>query len=62
MRNPICKADWKKVEEARMLAQIPYRVSFDSHWNDVVDNENVYYDIQINVEPFYYQEKRKIND
>ena len=60
MRNPISKADWKKIEEALMLAQIPYRVSFDSHLNDVVDNENIYYDIQIQVEPFYFQEKRKV--
>lgn len=62
MRNPICKADWEKVKEALMLAQIPYRVSFDSHFNEVTDNAKVYYDIQIQIEPFYYQEKRNIND
>lgn len=62
MRNPICKADWKKVKEALMLAQIPFRVSFDSHLNDAVDKENIYYDVQIQIEPFYYQEKRNIND
>lgn len=60
MRNPICKADWEKVREALMLAQIPFRVSFDSHLNDVVDKENVYYDIQVQIEPFYFQEKRKV--
>lgn len=62
MRNPICKSDWEKVKEALMLAQIPYRVSFDSHFNEVTDNAKVYYDIQIQIEPFYYQEKRNIND
>lgn len=60
MRNPICKADWEKVREALMLAQIPFRVSFDSHLNDVIDKENVYYDIQVQIEPFYFQEKRKV--
>ena len=62
MRNHICKADWAKVEEALMLAQIPYRVSFDSHLNEITDNANIYYDVQIQIEPFYYQEKRGIND
>ena len=62
MRNPSNKADWSKVEEALMLAQIPYRVSFDSHLNEITDNANIYYDVQIQIEPFYYQEKRKIND
>ena len=60
MRNPICKADWEKVREALMQAQIPFRVTFDSHLNDITDdNANIYYDIQIQVEPFYFQEKRK---
>lgn len=62
MRNPISKSDWEKVKEALMLAQIPYRVSFDSHLNEITDNVNIYYDIQIQIEPFYYQEKRGIND
>ena len=60
MRNPICKADWEKVREVLMLAQIPFRVSFDSHLNEVTDNANVYYDIQVQIEPFYFQEKRKV--
>lgn len=60
MRNPISKADWEKVKEALMLAQIPFHVSFDSHLNDTIDSENIYYDIQIQVEPFYFQEKRKV--
>lgn len=60
MRNPICKADWEKVKEVLMQAQIPFRVSFDSHMNDVVDKDNVYYDVQIQIEPFYFQEKRKV--
>ena len=59
MRNPICKADWEKVREALMLAQIPFRVSFGSHLNEVTDNANIYYDIQVQIEPFYFQEKRK---
>ena len=62
MRNPISKADWERIREMLMLAQIPFKVSFDNHMNDVVDEENVYYDIQIEVEPFYFQEKRNIND
>jgi hypothetical protein len=60
MRNPIYKADWEKVREALMEAQIPFRVTFDSHLNEVTDNANIYYDIQIQVEPFYFQEKRKV--
>lgn len=62
MRNPISKADWEKVKEALMEAQIPFRVSFDSHLNEVkvTDNANIYYDIQIQIEPFYFQEKRKV--
>ena len=61
MRNPISKADWEKVKEALMEAQIPFRVSFDSHLNEVkvTDNANIYYDIQVQIEPFYFQEKRK---
>ena len=59
MRNPISKADWEKIREALMLAQIPFRVSFDSHLNEVTDNANIYYDIQVQIEPFYFQEKRK---
>lgn len=62
MRNPISKADWERIREALMLAQIPFKVSFDNHMNDVVDKKNAYYDIQIEVEPFYFQEKRSIND
>ena len=62
MRNLICKADWAKIEEALMLVQIPYRVSFDSHLNEITDNANIYYDVQIQIEPFYYQEKRNVND
>lgn len=60
MRNPICKADWEKVKEVLMEAQIPFRVTFDGHLNEVTDNANIYYDIQIQVEPFYFQEKRKV--
>ena len=60
MRNPISKADWEKVKEALMEAQIPFRVSFDSHLNEVTDNANIYYDIQIQIEPFYFQEKRNL--
>ena len=62
MRNPISKADWEKVKEALMEAQIPFRVSFDSHLNEVkvTDNANIYYDIQIQIEPFYFQEKKKV--
>lgn len=62
MRNPISKSDWERIREALMLAQIPFKVSFDNHMNDVVDKENTYYDIQIEVESFYFQEKRNIND
>lgn len=62
MRNPISKSDWERIREALMLAQIPFKVSFDNHMNDVVDKENAYYDIQIEVEPFYFQETRNIND
>jgi hypothetical protein len=58
MRNPISKADWEKVKEALMLAQIPFRVTFDSHWDG--KSENLDYDIQIQIEPFYFQETRKI--
>jgi hypothetical protein len=44
-----------------MEAQIPFRVTFDSHLKDITDNSaDIYYDIQIMVEPFYFQEKRKI--
>ena len=50
MRNPISKADWERIREALMLAQIPFKVSFDNHMNDVVDKKNAYYDIQIEVE------------
>ena len=62
MRNPISKADWEKVKEALMEAKIPFRVSFDSHLDEVkvTDNANIYYDIQIQIEPFYFQEKRKV--
>ena len=60
MRTPVSKADWEKIRETLMLAQIPFKVSFDNHMNDVVDKENTYYDIQIEIEPFYFQEKRKI--
>ena len=60
MRNLICEADWEKVREALMLAQIPFHVSFDSHLNEATDNANIYYDIQIQIEPFYFQEKRKV--
>lgn len=60
MRNPISKSDWERIREALMLAQIPFKVSFDNHMNDVVDKENTYYDIQIEVESFYFQEKRKV--
>ena len=62
MRNPISKSDWERIREALMLAQIPFKVSFDNHMNDVVDKENTYYDIQIEVESFYFQEKRNVND
>ena len=60
MRNPISKSDWERIREALMLAQIPFKVSFDNHMNDVVDKENTYYDIQIEIESFYFQEKRKV--
>ena len=39
----------------------PLAVSFDSHLNEITDNANIYYDVQIQIEPFYYQEKRNIN-
>lgn len=54
MRNPVCKADWEKVKEALMLAQIPFRTTFDSHWDGKSE------DVQIQIEPFYFQEKRKV--
>ena len=60
MRNPISKSDWERIREALMLAQIPFKVSFDNHMNDVVDKENTYYDILIEVESFHFQEKRKV--
>ena len=58
MRNPVCKADWEKVKEALMLARIPFRTTFDSHWDG--KSEDVHYDVQIQIEPFYFQEKRKV--
>ena len=60
MRNPISKSDWERIREALMLAQIPFKVSFNNHMNDVVDKENTYYAIQIEIEPFFFQEISKI--
>lgn len=59
-QNPVTKKDMERVKEALMLAQIPYTVTWDSHW-DSVSNE-VYYDERITVAPFTYQHQRKIEE
>lgn len=60
MKNPISEADWEKVKEALMLAQIPYSVDWDSHWDGI--SAEVFYDERIIVQPFTCQHKRKIEE
>lgn len=57
-QNPVTKEEMERIKEALMLAQVPYSITWDSHW-DGVSNE-VVYDERIIVPPFTYQHKRKI--
>ena len=56
--NLVSLSEWEKIEKALMKAEVPYRVSFDSH--DIGIGE-VVYDIIIEIESFKMQTKY-IND
>lgn len=59
MKNYISAADWAKLEEALMEAQIPFHISFDSHINP--DMTSITYDKYIRVEPFVLQVHKEVN-
>ena len=56
--NYINDAMWDAIEKALMDAEVPYRVTFDSHVNEAMDT--VTYDKRIIVEPFIIQKEKKI--
>ncbi len=58
MNNYINDAMWDAIEKALMDAEVPYRVTFDSHVNEAMDT--VTYDKRIIVEPFIIQKEKKI--
>ena len=58
MMNLVSLSGWNKIEEALMKAEIPYKVSFDSH---DIGNGEVVYDRIINIDSFKMQIKY-IND
>ena len=44
--------EWDKIERALMRAEIPYKVSFDSH---IINDEEVVYDRIIDIDIFKIQ-------
>ena len=48
MRKKITVKEWEQIENALMKAEIPYKVSFDSH----TTTNCVVYDKMIDIEPF----------
>ena len=48
MLKKITVPEWEAIEEALMKAEIPYKVSFDSHLN----SSGVLYDKLIEITPF----------
>lgn len=58
MKNHINEAMWKKLEEALMEAQVPYSITWDSHWDGISDT--MVYDKHIRVEPMILQKEVKI--
>lgn len=58
MKNHISEKMWEKLEAALMEAQIPYSVTWDSHWDGVSDS--VTYDKYITIQPAIVQKEVKI--
>lgn len=55
MKHYISEKEWLALEELLMKAEIPYRVSFDSH---VTDSPGViFYDKYVQIEPITIQKK-----
>lgn len=54
MMNLVSPNAWKQIEEALMKAEVPYKVSFDSH---DIGNGEVVYDRIINIDSFKMQTK-----
>ena len=52
MTRIVSPSEWDRIEEALMRAEIPYRISFDSH---IVNDEEIVYDRIIDIDIFKFQ-------
>ena len=48
----ISQNEWEKIEEALMKAEIPYKVSYDSH---IAENGDIVYDRIFSIDTFKIQ-------
>lgn len=55
MMKLVSPSEWEQIERALMKAEIPYKVTFDSH---IINDEDVVYDTIINIDVFKMQTLR----